>query len=52
MTGPLQDQTVLVVGRGSGIARAVTLAVRDAGARVTAADRDLTTDEVAPGRQP
>jgi len=40
MTGPLQGQSVLVVGRGGGIARAVTLAVRDAGARVVAAGRD------------
>jgi NAD(P)-dependent dehydrogenase (short-subunit alcohol dehydrogenase family) len=40
MTGPLQGQRVLVVGRGSGIARAVVLAVRDAGAKVVAAGRD------------
>ncbi|MGH3764196.1 MAG: SDR family oxidoreductase [Pseudonocardiaceae bacterium] len=40
MTGPLQGQSVLVVGRGSGIARAVTLAARDAGAKVIAAGRD------------
>ncbi len=40
MIGPLHDQTVLVIGRGSGIARAVTLAARDAGARVIAAGRD------------
>jgi NAD(P)-dependent dehydrogenase (short-subunit alcohol dehydrogenase family) len=40
MTGPLQDQTVLVVGRGGGLARAVSLAARDAGARVVAAGRD------------
>ena len=40
MTGPLQGQRVLVVGRGSGIARAVTLASRDAGAMVVAAGRD------------
>jgi NAD(P)-dependent dehydrogenase (short-subunit alcohol dehydrogenase family) len=39
MTGPLQDQTVLVIGRGSGIARAVALAARDAGAAVVAAGR-------------
>ena len=59
MTGTLKDQTVLVVGRGGGIARAVTLAARNAGAQVIAAgqtvvphgaDRDLTTGEVAPGR--
>ncbi len=40
MTGPMQGQSVLVVGRGSGIARAVTLAARDAGAKVIAAGRD------------
>lgn len=40
MTGPLQGQCVLVVGRGSGIARAVTVAARDAGAKVVAAGRD------------
>jgi NAD(P)-dependent dehydrogenase (short-subunit alcohol dehydrogenase family) len=39
-TGPLQDQTVLVVGRGGGLARGVALAARDAGARVVAASRD------------
>ena len=30
MTGALKDQTVLVVGRGSGLARAVVLAALDA----------------------
>jgi NAD(P)-dependent dehydrogenase (short-subunit alcohol dehydrogenase family) len=40
VTGPLQGQSVLVVGRGGGIARAVTLAARDAGAKVIAAGRD------------
>jgi NAD(P)-dependent dehydrogenase (short-subunit alcohol dehydrogenase family) len=40
MTGPIQDQTVLVVGRGSGIARAIVVASRDAGARVVAAGLD------------
>ena len=39
MTVSLQDQSVLVIGRGSGIARAVCLAARDAGARVIAAGR-------------
>ncbi|WP_232662731.1 SDR family oxidoreductase [Pseudonocardia sp. TRM90224] len=38
--GQLQDRTVLVVGRGSGIARAVVLAARDAGANVVAAGRN------------
>lgn len=35
----LEGRTVLVVGRGGGIARAVTLAARDAGAQVVAAGR-------------
>lgn len=39
MTGSLKDQTVLVIGRGGGIARAVTLAALEAGARVVAAGR-------------
>ncbi|MET9382127.1 SDR family oxidoreductase [Streptomyces sp. NPDC002928] len=40
MIGPLKDETVLVIGRGGGIARAVVLAARNAGARVIAAGRD------------
>jgi len=40
MTGPLHNQTVLVIGRGGGIARAITGSARDAGARVVAAGRD------------
>jgi NAD(P)-dependent dehydrogenase (short-subunit alcohol dehydrogenase family) len=40
MPGLLKGQTVLVVGRGSGIARAVATAARDAGAQVVAAGRD------------
>src|ERR1700734_1343410 len=40
MTGTLKDQTVLVIGRGSGLARASALAALDAGARVVAAGRD------------
>ncbi len=40
MTGPLKDQTVLVIGRGSGLARAIALAAEDAGAQVVAAGRD------------
>jgi NAD(P)-dependent dehydrogenase (short-subunit alcohol dehydrogenase family) len=38
--GSLQARTVLVIGRGSGIARAVALAARDAGAHVVAAGRN------------
>ncbi|MEV4537732.1 SDR family oxidoreductase [Asanoa sp. NPDC049518] len=40
MPGLLKDQSVLVVGRGSGIACAVAVVARDAGARVVAAGRD------------
>jgi NAD(P)-dependent dehydrogenase (short-subunit alcohol dehydrogenase family) len=40
MTGTLKDKTVLVVGRGGGIARAVTLAAREAGAQVVTAGRN------------
>ncbi|GBG36295.1 SDR family oxidoreductase [Mycobacterium montefiorense] len=36
----LQDKTVVVVGRGSGIARAVALLARSEGARVVVAGRD------------
>jgi NAD(P)-dependent dehydrogenase (short-subunit alcohol dehydrogenase family) len=39
VNGSLTGQTVLVIGRGSGIARAVVIAARDAGARVIAAGR-------------
>ena len=40
MTGSLKDQTVLIIGRGSGLARAIVLAALDAGAQVVAAGRD------------
>lgn len=40
MAATLQDHTVLVIGRGSGIARAVVHAARDAGAHVVAAGRN------------
>jgi NAD(P)-dependent dehydrogenase (short-subunit alcohol dehydrogenase family) len=40
VTGSLKDQTVLVIGRGSGLARAIVLAAQDAGAQVVAAGRD------------
>ena len=40
MGNALQDKTVVVVGRGSGIARAVALLARDEGAHVIAAGRD------------
>jgi NAD(P)-dependent dehydrogenase (short-subunit alcohol dehydrogenase family) len=39
MTGSLKNQTVLVIGRGGGLARAVALAAQDAGAQVIAAGR-------------
>lgn len=40
MANTLQDKTVLVVGRGSGIARAIVLLAQAQGARVIAAGRD------------
>jgi NAD(P)-dependent dehydrogenase (short-subunit alcohol dehydrogenase family) len=40
MGNALQDRTVVVVGRGSGIARAVALMARHEGGRVVAAGRD------------
>ncbi|AWS43901.1 SDR family oxidoreductase [Streptosporangium sp. 'caverna'] len=40
MTLSLENRTVLVIGRGSGIARAITLASRKQGARVVVAGRD------------
>lgn len=43
MTGLLDGQSVLVVGRAGGIARAVAVAARDAGAQVIAAGRDKDT---------
>jgi NAD(P)-dependent dehydrogenase (short-subunit alcohol dehydrogenase family) len=43
MVNALQDKTVVVVGRGSGIARAVTQLARFEGARVIVAGRDNAT---------
>ena len=40
MANTLQDKVILVVGRGSGIARAVALRARSEGARVIVAGRD------------
>ena len=40
MGNALRDKTVVVIGRGSGIARAVALLARSEGARVIAAGRD------------
>jgi NAD(P)-dependent dehydrogenase (short-subunit alcohol dehydrogenase family) len=40
MGSALRDKTVLIVGRGGGIARAVTLLARSEGARVIVAGRD------------
>src|SRR6201986_2983650 len=40
MGNTLRDKTVLVVGRGSGIARAITLLARSEGAQVVVAGRD------------
>jgi NAD(P)-dependent dehydrogenase (short-subunit alcohol dehydrogenase family) len=43
MPGLLQDEAVLVIGRGGGLAHAICLAARDAGAQVTAAGRGQRT---------
>ncbi|WP_329454242.1 SDR family oxidoreductase [Streptomyces sp. NBC_01497] len=43
MSQELRDTTVLVIGRGGGIARATALAARAAGARVVVAGRDQGT---------
>ncbi|MBV9795512.1 MAG: hypothetical protein JO016_16410 [Actinobacteria bacterium] len=40
MAEALKDQTVLVVGRGGGLARAIVLGALDGGARVVAAGRE------------
>src|SRR5882757_10175866 len=42
MGSALRDKTVLIIGRGSKIARAVTLLARSEGARVVVAGRDRT----------
>ncbi|WP_326565211.1 SDR family oxidoreductase [Amycolatopsis rhabdoformis] len=47
METTLKDRTVLVIGRSSGIARAITLAARAEGARVVVAGRDRTKLEQA-----
>jgi NAD(P)-dependent dehydrogenase (short-subunit alcohol dehydrogenase family) len=47
MTGALRDQTVLVVGRGSGIARAIVESATAAGAQVVVAGRDAAALEEA-----
>jgi NAD(P)-dependent dehydrogenase (short-subunit alcohol dehydrogenase family) len=38
--GSLKDRTVLIFGRGNGLARAIVLAVLDAGGQVIAAGQD------------
>ncbi|MEV4319746.1 SDR family NAD(P)-dependent oxidoreductase [Actinocrispum sp. NPDC049592] len=40
MTASLKDRTVLVIGRGSGIAHAIALSIREAGGTVVVAGRD------------
>jgi NAD(P)-dependent dehydrogenase (short-subunit alcohol dehydrogenase family) len=52
MNGALKDQTVLVIGRGSGLARASALTALDAGARVVAAGRDRETLAAAYAGEP
>jgi NAD(P)-dependent dehydrogenase (short-subunit alcohol dehydrogenase family) len=52
MNGSLKDQTVLVVGRGSGLARAIVLAAQEAGARVIAAGRAAEALDAAYAGEP
>jgi NAD(P)-dependent dehydrogenase (short-subunit alcohol dehydrogenase family) len=52
MAGALKDQTVLVVGRGGGLARAIVLAALDGGARVVAAGREPDALAAAYGGEP
>jgi NAD(P)-dependent dehydrogenase (short-subunit alcohol dehydrogenase family) len=52
VTENLKDQTVLIIGRGSGLARAIALAARDAGAQVVAAGRDQETLPAAYADEP
>jgi NAD(P)-dependent dehydrogenase (short-subunit alcohol dehydrogenase family) len=48
----LKDKTVLVVGRGGGLARAVALAAAEAGAQVVAAGRDTEALPAAYAAEP
>jgi len=48
----LDNKTVLIIGRGSGLARAAALAARDAGAAVVAAGRQAETLEKAYAGEP
>jgi NAD(P)-dependent dehydrogenase (short-subunit alcohol dehydrogenase family) len=50
--GLLHDETVLVIGRGGGLARAVCLAACDAGAHVIAAGRNQAALDAAYAGQP
>jgi NAD(P)-dependent dehydrogenase (short-subunit alcohol dehydrogenase family) len=52
MGGPLHDETVLVIGRGGGLARAICLAACDAGAQVVAAGRNQAALDAAYAGQP
>jgi NAD(P)-dependent dehydrogenase (short-subunit alcohol dehydrogenase family) len=52
MTGLLQGQKVLVVGRGGGLARAIVVAARDAGASVIAAGRHQEALDAAYAGEP
>jgi NAD(P)-dependent dehydrogenase (short-subunit alcohol dehydrogenase family) len=52
MASTLRERTVVVIGRGSGIARAITLAARDAGAAVVVAGRDPAALTAAYAGQP
>ncbi|WP_028934465.1 SDR family oxidoreductase [Pseudonocardia spinosispora] len=51
-TDALQGRRVLVIGRGSGIARAIVLAARDAGAQIVAAGRSAEALRAAYADEP
>jgi NAD(P)-dependent dehydrogenase (short-subunit alcohol dehydrogenase family) len=52
MTGSLKGKTVLVIGRGSGLARAIALAAAEAGAHVVAAGRNQEALAASYGGEP
>jgi NAD(P)-dependent dehydrogenase (short-subunit alcohol dehydrogenase family) len=52
VNGPLKDQTVVVIGRGGGLARAIALAASEAGAQVVAAGRNTEALRAAYAAEP
>ena len=52
MPSPLKEKTVLIIGRGSGLARAIVLAAVDACAHVVTAGRDVEAQAAAYAAEP